>query len=138
MVSVLEPSFLLPLQSALAGCVVLLPHHRQLPLDHIVLLRFLRPRHLTLEQQARGEGGGGVKISCGVDVKRRETSSAGEQKEKEEEEEEEEEGLSRSEDSKSGTLLQRSDGEEQEEQICSSGSVHTKEKAGRRASDSEN
>ncbi len=42
---------------ALAGGIALLPHHRQLPLDHIVLLCFLRPRHLTLEQQVRAGGG---------------------------------------------------------------------------------
>lgn len=42
---------------ALAGRAALLPHHRQLPLDHIVLLCFLCPRHLTLKQQAR-EGRG--------------------------------------------------------------------------------
>lgn len=32
----------------LVGRVALLPHHRQLPLDHIVLLCFLSSRHLTL------------------------------------------------------------------------------------------
>lgn len=36
----------------LGGRVTLLPHHRQLSLDHVVLLGFLRPRHLTLKQQA--------------------------------------------------------------------------------------
>ncbi len=38
---------------ALACCVALLPHHRQLTLDHVVLLCFLCSRHLTLEQQVR-------------------------------------------------------------------------------------
>lgn len=38
---------------ALAGRGALLPHHRQLPLDHVVLLRFLGPCDLTLEQSIR-------------------------------------------------------------------------------------
>lgn len=46
------PDGVLCFLEALAGCVALLPHHRQLPLDHVVLLCFLCPRHLTLEQHA--------------------------------------------------------------------------------------
>lgn len=48
------PDGVLCFLKALTGCVALLPHHRQLPLDHVVLLCFLRPRHLTLKQHARG------------------------------------------------------------------------------------
>lgn len=47
----------------LAGHAALLPDHRQLPLDDVVLLGFLRPRHLTLRNgdmaaAARGSVGG--------------------------------------------------------------------------------
>lgn len=38
---------------ALTGRGALLPHHSKLTLDNIVLLCFLRPRHLTLEEQVR-------------------------------------------------------------------------------------
>lgn len=43
----------LRLLQTLAGCVALLPHHRQFALDHIVLLGFLRPGHLALKRHTR-------------------------------------------------------------------------------------
>lgn len=70
---------LLRFLQALAGCVVLLPHHRQLPLDYVVLLRFLCPRHLTLEQQARRGGGGGQDQlrSCNLETQTIQYTSVG-------------------------------------------------------------
>lgn len=40
----------------LAGRAALLPHHRQLPLDHVVLFGLLRPGHLALRSHARRAG----------------------------------------------------------------------------------
>lgn len=47
------PDGVLRFFQALAGRGALLPDHGQLPLDHVVLLRLLRSRHLTLERDAK-------------------------------------------------------------------------------------
>lgn len=47
------PDGVLCFLQALAGGAALLPHHSQLPLDHVVFLGLLRSRHLTLENNAK-------------------------------------------------------------------------------------